>query len=212
MICLTFWIQERWGANCNIDYVVINFTTKLHVRRCMRKDKILIRNVLFGLVSFFNGICVLFNAKAVLVEEHQWYYLNYCYESNRVNTFLMNICPKENVIAWLEFKLAYFEAAVQHIRHYFTKNSLPIRKLAINAINIGSVKDDQLASLNDRVAEISTGTVKNAISLQISCVQCIQRETWHGSKETQKLVRQKYFAILTGYYHYSIFAGFPFLL
>ena len=38
----------------------------------------------------------------------------------RLHTFPKDICPKVNVISWLEFELAYFKAAVQHlILHYF---------------------------------------------------------------------------------------------
>ena len=35
-----------------------------------------------------------------------------------VHAFLKGISPKVNVIALLEFKLAYFEARVQHLSHY----------------------------------------------------------------------------------------------
>ena len=34
-----------------------------------------------------------------------------------VHTFSKCICLKVNIIAWLEFELAYFEAAVQHFNH-----------------------------------------------------------------------------------------------
>ena len=33
------------------------------------------------------------------------------------------ICPKVNIIARLKFKLAYFEAAVQHISPYTTETT-----------------------------------------------------------------------------------------
>ena len=35
-----------------------------------------------------------------------------------VHTFTMKISPKVDIIAWLEFKLAYFEAAVHHFSLY----------------------------------------------------------------------------------------------
>ena len=35
-------------------------------------------------------------------------------------SFPKDIGPKVNVIAWLEFELAYLEAAVQHFSHYTT--------------------------------------------------------------------------------------------
>ena len=37
-----------------------------------------------------------------------------------LNIFAEIISPKVNVIVWLEFKLNYFEAAVQHFRRYAT--------------------------------------------------------------------------------------------
>ena len=35
-----------------------------------------------------------------------------------------SISPKVNIIAWLEFKLAYYDVTVQHINHYTTENPL----------------------------------------------------------------------------------------
>ena len=35
-----------------------------------------------------------------------------------IHTFLKNICPKVNVIAQLEFELAYYDSAVQRFNHY----------------------------------------------------------------------------------------------
>ena len=43
---------------------------------------------------------------------------------NRVHTFPKGISPKVNVIAWLEFELAYFEAVVKHFNNYITWSSL----------------------------------------------------------------------------------------
>ena len=54
-----------------------------------------------------------FNAKALFVKEQQWYYLNYSLGDKGVHDFPINIRPKVNVIALLEFELAYFKAAVQ---------------------------------------------------------------------------------------------------
>ena len=36
----------------------------------------------------------------------------------RCNAFLQSISPKINIIVQVDFKLTYFEAAVQHFRHY----------------------------------------------------------------------------------------------
>ena len=48
----------------------------------------------------------LFNAKANLVE--QWkYYLTHSYRDKGINSFHKGITPKVNIIAWLEFELAY---------------------------------------------------------------------------------------------------------
>ena len=52
------------------------------------------------------------NTKAVFVEEQQWYFLNYIWEDRGVHAFSKGINPKENVIALVEFELAYFEAGV----------------------------------------------------------------------------------------------------
>ena len=49
---------------------------------------------------------MLFNAKAILLEEQKWYYLTHSWEDNRVHTFPKGICPKVNVIARLEYELA----------------------------------------------------------------------------------------------------------
>ena len=56
----------------------------------------------------------LFNAKAILVEEQQWYYVTQSYGNLRIHTFPKGVSLKVNVIAWLEFELTYFKAPVQH--------------------------------------------------------------------------------------------------
>ena len=78
----------------------------------------------FGLVSLFNGISTLFrlfNAKAIFLEEQQWYYLTHSWEDKGVHTFPKGICPKVNVIARLEYELAYYDSAVHHFNHYTTR-------------------------------------------------------------------------------------------
>ena len=50
----------------------------------------------------------------MLVKEQQWYYLIHIWEDKRIHTFLKGISLKVNVIIWLEFKIAYFKAKVQH--------------------------------------------------------------------------------------------------
>ena len=79
---------------------------------------------LVWLVSLFNGISTLFrlfNAKAILLEEQQWYYLTRSWEDKGVHTFPKGICPKVNVIARLEYELAYYDSAVHRFNHYTTK-------------------------------------------------------------------------------------------
>ena len=94
------------------------FTNQLTVKR-------------FGLVSLFNGISTLFrlfNAKAIILEEQQWYYLTHSWEDKRVHTFSKGICPKVNVIARLEYELAYYDSAVHGFNHYTTRTHTPCKK------------------------------------------------------------------------------------
>ena len=65
----------------------------------------------------------LFNAKAILLEEQQWYYLTHSWEDKGVHTFPRGICPKVNVKAQLEFELAYYNSAVNCFNHYTTRTS-----------------------------------------------------------------------------------------
>ena len=60
----------------------------------------------------------LFNAKAILLEEQQWYYLTQSWEDKGVYTFPRGICPKVNIIARLEYKLAYYDPGVHRFTHY----------------------------------------------------------------------------------------------
>ena len=76
------------------------------------------------MVSFFNGISIflrLFTAKAILLVEQKWYYLTHSWEDNGVHTFLKGICPKVNVIARLEYELAYYDSAVHRFNYYTTR-------------------------------------------------------------------------------------------
>ena len=83
------------------------------------------------LVYLFNGISTLFrlfNAKAILLEEQQWYYLTHSWEDKGVHTFPKGICPKVNVIARLEYELAYYDSAVHHFNHYTTRTPPRIKE------------------------------------------------------------------------------------
>ena len=76
------------------------------------------------MVSLFNGISTLFrlfNAKAILLV---WYYLTHSWEDTGVHSFPKGICPKVNVIARLEYELAYYDSTVHHFNHYTTRTPL----------------------------------------------------------------------------------------
>ena len=64
---------------------------------------------------------MLFNAKGILWEEQWWYYLTHSWEDKGVHTFPKGICSKVNVIAWLEFELAYYDSAAQRFYNYTTR-------------------------------------------------------------------------------------------
>ena len=62
--------------------------------------------VSFGFFVYWHiNLCGLFNAKAIIIEEQQWYYLTHSWEDKGVYTFPKGICPKVNVIARLQFEL-----------------------------------------------------------------------------------------------------------
>ncbi len=48
-------------------------------------------------------------------------YSTHSREDKGVHTFPEGICPKVNVIARLEFELAYYDSAVQRFNHYTTR-------------------------------------------------------------------------------------------
>ena len=82
----------------------------------------------------FNGISTLFrlfNAKAILLEEPLWNYLTHSWENKGVHTFPKDICPKVNVIARLEYELAYYDSAVHHFNHYTTRTPPIFRRKSI---------------------------------------------------------------------------------
>ena len=51
----------------------------------------------------------------------KWYYLTHSWEDKGVHTFPKGICPKGNVIARLEYELAYYDFAVNRFNHYTTR-------------------------------------------------------------------------------------------
>ena len=78
---------------------------------------------------------MLFNAKAILLEELSWYYLTHSWEDKGVHTFPKGICLNVNVIARLEFELAYYDSAVHRFNHYTTRTP-PAKKQFYNSILI----------------------------------------------------------------------------
>ena len=42
-------------------------------------------------------------------------------EYKEIHTFPKGIYPKVNILAWLEFELAYYDPAVQRFNHYTTR-------------------------------------------------------------------------------------------
>ena len=63
------------------------------------------------------------NTKSILLEERWWYYLTHSREDRLFHAFPKVICSKVNVIALLEFELAYYDSAVQRFNHYTTGTS-----------------------------------------------------------------------------------------
>ena len=99
----------------------------------VRREEILQKGrISIDLVSLFNGISTFVGylmPKAILLEEHLWYYLTRSWEGKVVKTFHKSICPKVNLIARLEFELAYYESVVHRFNHYSQ------RKISIIDIN-----------------------------------------------------------------------------
>ena len=63
----------------------------------------------------------------MLLEEQQWFYLTNNGKDKGVHTFPKGICPKVNVIARLEFELAYNDSAVRRFNHYTTRMRTCVR-------------------------------------------------------------------------------------
>ena len=77
-------------------------------------------------VQWHINLCRLFNAKDILIEEQQLYYLTHSWEDKRVHTFPKGICLKVNVIARLEYELTYCDSTVHCFNHYTTRTP-PLR-------------------------------------------------------------------------------------
>ena len=110
----------------NTCFSLLQLCLCMHTSPCMH----VCTSVVFGLVGFFVLWHInpyrLFNAKANLLEEQLWYYLTHSWEDKEVPTFPKGICLKVNVIARLEFKLAYYYSTVHHFNHYTTRAPLSV--------------------------------------------------------------------------------------
>ena len=60
----------------------------------------------------------------ILLEEQQLYYLTHRKEDKGVHTFPKGICPKVNLIARVEFELAY-DSTVHRFNHNTTRTPAP---------------------------------------------------------------------------------------
>ena len=87
------------------------------------------------------------NAKAILLEGHQWCYSTHSREEKWGHTFPKGICPKVNVIARLEFELENYDPAVQCFNHYTTR-TFPVRLLFVageNTLPIGDYRGKEFS-------------------------------------------------------------------
>ena len=84
---------------------------------CLKKEKQLQS---YWLVSLFNGISTFVGYLMPKIFSKKWYYLTHSWEDKRVHTFPKGICPKVNIIAWLEYELAYYDSTVHRFNHYTT--------------------------------------------------------------------------------------------
>ena len=64
------------------------------------------------------------SVKAILIDGQSWYYIIHTKELKRVHTFSLNISPKVNVIAGLEFELGYNNLTFLHSNHNAMRTSL----------------------------------------------------------------------------------------
>ena len=76
---------------------------------------------------------MLLNAGTILVEEQQWYYLNYSWWVRKsVYNFLKGISPKVNVIRQLKFELVYLEVTAHDENPYATLKGTSPRVYFVN--------------------------------------------------------------------------------
>ena len=78
----------------------------------------------------------------------------FSWEDKRVHTFPKGICPKVNVIARLEYELAYYDSAVHRFNHYTHKDILLIWRIFEADEDIIKEMQREIRSLNDKIRGI----------------------------------------------------------
>ena len=68
---------------------------------------------------YFRFLC--FNGTSTFVGYLMPKLFSYCWGDKEVHTFPKSICSKVNVIAQLEYELAYYDSAVHRFNHYTTR-------------------------------------------------------------------------------------------
>ena len=73
--------------------------------------------LLFNGISTYSGY-LMANLSFFFYKDSSGTILTHIWENKGFYTFPQGICPKANVMAWLEFELAYHDSAVQQFNHY----------------------------------------------------------------------------------------------
>ena len=148
MQCLSHRIDASTKSSMMISLLPSSFLDIYRLSISSLRSKVLCIVVYFFIfwstslmVSLFNGISTLFrlfNAKAILLEEQLWYYLTHSWEDKGVHTFPKGIFPKVNVIARLEYELAYYGSAVHRFNHHTTMT--PPTSLSYSRVHLRMVQ------------------------------------------------------------------------
>ena len=77
------------------------------LQRLKRKENHFLPVWFVFFVYWHINICGLFNAKAILVEEQQ-YYITHSWGNKEIHAFHKSISPYVNEIEWLDFEIAYY--------------------------------------------------------------------------------------------------------
>ena len=106
-----------WDKQINLNK---NSTKKKREKEVVNDKDFIIQILRFGLVSLFNGISA-FVGYLMQKPFSEKNYLTHSWENKGIHTFPKSICPKVNVIARLEYELAYYDSAVHRFNHYATR-------------------------------------------------------------------------------------------